>query len=728
MTNKLFRHVFSLSLCALIVGCNDDSPKEQPTTPVHNPAAQFQHFEVKEDSWIRRSRENNYGDDTRIYIYRDDVEVSNDGWYADGVMKFDISDLPSKDSLERVELVFDISFVNYNPMTIDAFIIDSEWEEMTVNGSTELNRQVHLDQILPPETTYGLVKIDITEHVMQSDQDIVAILLTGEESEDRSAINIQSREIESGLDRAPHLSVTFKPEFVEQPKAHPEILQKYQDNDYSSVFYLNDWSLAGILSPLAEQSIDALKVFSVDAYGAQANNPNIDNIVPVQAAIDAAQLNGGGIVSFGQGTYHFNTDSIETAQSLFITQSNIIIQGQGSDTILRQHHAVSDSQQTATMTPHLINVIGDSSSEVANVLLSDTQPGDTQLLVEDRIGFEVGDIIKISHYNKDGSILAAQEVIEPLSARDPWLHLGRYVAMTHANRIKQTQSVANGTLLTLEARLPFAFKTEFFADIRRAEKSINHAGVENLTISMAMPEGYEYTHSSPEPLAYENAAIKLENVGNSWVKNVEVENFTQSITLGSSDFNHIDNVTLSTVGGGGHHGIGLYRSSLSNVISNAKMHAYMAHHLSFNGNSNGNVITEVSNPDNKNPTMVDFHGGGLPSFNLIESSDNIYVKSSGSTVNMPHAGTRNTFWNLTTSGGEFFPASSGWNSDSDYDSNGFDHYMLHPRSIMVGLRSNQFGTMIEKQSETHTSPWYYLESFNEGAILPSSLYQYQQSL
>ncbi|MGR5251483.1 DUF7594 domain-containing protein [Vibrio astriarenae] len=726
MTNKLINHLVPLATLALIAGCNGDESHELPSTVPETFTAQYQHFEIKEDSWIRRSRENNYGDDTRLYVYRDDINSENDNWFADGVMKFNIEQISNKNTIERVELVFDISFVNYNPMTMDAFIIDSEWEENTVNGLTQLERKDHLDQILTPQTDYGLVNIDITQHILESDNDVVSILLTGEESASKAAINIQSRHIQNGSQRAPHLSVTLKPEFVEQPQTHPDILSRYEHQDYSSDFYLNDWSLAGIIDPLSEEAVEELKVFSVDAYGALPNNDNADNIAAVQAAIDAAQANGGGIVSFSEGTYHFNLDGIDDAQALYITQSNIILQGQGSDTRLHQHHSISDSQSPATNTPHLINIVGDSTSEMANVVLADTQPGDTQVLVNDRIGFTEGDLIKISHFNKDGAISAGEEVIYPLFARDRWTNFGRYVAMTHVNRIKQVQEVTDGTLLTLEARIPFAFKTEYAADVRLAEKSISHSGVENLTISMVMAEDYEYTHSSPEPLAYENAAIKLENVGNSWVKNVEIENFTQSITLGNSDFNHIDNVTLSTVGGGGHHGIGLYRSSQNNLVSNISLNAYMAHHVSFNGNSNGNVITHISNPDLKNPTMIDFHGGGLPSFNLVEASTNIYVQSSGSTANMPHAGTRNTFWNLETNGGEFFPASSGWNSDSDYDSNGFDHYMLHPRSIMVGLRSERFGTMMEKQTQQHSSDWYYLESYNEGAVIPASLYEFQR--
>ncbi|WP_264876654.1 CBM96 family carbohydrate-binding protein [Vibrio agarivorans] len=724
MTNKLINHLVPLATLVLIAGCNGDESQELPSTVPETSTAQYQHFEVKEDSWVRRSRENNYGDDFMIYLNKDDS--GNDNWFADGVMKFDIKEIADKSTIERVELVFDIFFVRYNPMTMDVFVIDGEWEENTVNGLTKLERKAHLDRVLPPQTNYGLVNIDITQHILETESDVISVLITGEESPSEAVVRIRSRHIEDGLQRAPHLSVVLKPEFVEQPQTHPDILTRYENQDYSSDFYLNDWSLAGIIEPVSQETLDALKVFSVDAYGAQPNNENVDNIAAVQAAIDAAQENGGGIVSFGKGTYHFNLDSVENAQALYITQSNIILRGQGSDTVLRQHHSMIDSELVATRTPHLINIFGDTKSKVSNVLLVDTQPGDTQILVNDRVGFTQGDLINISHFNKDGSISAGQEVIYPLLARDPWTNFGRFVAMTHINRIKQVQKVSDGTLLTLEARLPYGFKAEYAADIRLVEKSINHSGVENLTVSMEMPEGYTYTHSSPEPLAYRNAAIKLENVANSWVKNVEVENFTQSVTLGNSHFNHIDNVTLSTVGGGGHHGIGLYRSSQGNLVSNISMNAYMSHHISFNSNSNGNVITNVSNPNLKHPTMIDFHGAGLPSFNLVEASSNIYVQSSGSTFNMPHAGTRNTFWNLETRGGEFFPASSGWNSDSDYDSNGFDHYMLHPRSIMVGLRSERFGTMMEKQTQQHSSDWYYLETYNEGAVTPDSLYEFQR--
>ncbi|GAL10917.1 hypothetical protein JCM19233_1902 [Vibrio astriarenae] len=267
-----------------------------------------------EDSWIRRSRENNYGDDSRLYLYRDEIDSDNDNWFADGIMKFNIEQIADRNTIERAELVFDVSFVNYNPMTMDAFIIDGEWDENTVNGLTQLERNVHLGQILPPQTNYGLVNIDITQHILESESDIVSIMLTGEESASRAAINIQSRHIQNGSQRAPHLSVTLKPEFFEQPQEHPGILTRYQNKDYSNDFYLHDWSLAGIVDPVLQETIDELKVFSVDAYGAQPNNENADNIAAVQAAIDAAQANGGGIVSFSAGTYHFNIESTEDAK------------------------------------------------------------------------------------------------------------------------------------------------------------------------------------------------------------------------------------------------------------------------------------------------------------------------------------------------------------------------------------------------------------------------------
>ncbi|MCG8310799.1 MAG: hypothetical protein MI975_25650, partial [Cytophagales bacterium] len=69
-------------------------------------------------------------------------------------------------------------------------------------------------------------------------------------------------------------------------------------------------------------------VFDVTDYGAVPNDANSDQAA-IQAAIDAAEANGGGVVFFPPGEFLVNTDP-NPSTSILIESSNIILKGSGS--------------------------------------------------------------------------------------------------------------------------------------------------------------------------------------------------------------------------------------------------------------------------------------------------------------------------------------------------------------------------------------------------------------
>jgi hypothetical protein len=73
-------------------------------------------------------------------------------------------------------------------------------------------------------------------------------------------------------------------------------------------------------------------VFDVKAYGATGNGTT-DDTVAIQATVDAAHANGGGIVKFPAGTYKISTNPIKLYSGTtptIVAYSNITLQGSGS--------------------------------------------------------------------------------------------------------------------------------------------------------------------------------------------------------------------------------------------------------------------------------------------------------------------------------------------------------------------------------------------------------------
>ncbi|MEO8376829.1 MAG: glycosyl hydrolase family 28-related protein, partial [Candidatus Sumerlaeota bacterium] len=68
-------------------------------------------------------------------------------------------------------------------------------------------------------------------------------------------------------------------------------------------------------------------VFNVTGYGAIADDGLSDNAA-IQAAIDAAEANGSGIVFFPPGRFHLNTNS-NVGTTLLVNQDNIVFRGSG---------------------------------------------------------------------------------------------------------------------------------------------------------------------------------------------------------------------------------------------------------------------------------------------------------------------------------------------------------------------------------------------------------------
>src|SRR5690606_5712148 len=114
--------------------------------------------------------------------------------------------------------------------------------------------------------------------------------------------------------------------FGQQP-VRSELFENFRETKSESL--LPDFSYAGYHSgEKGIPDIDNYQVFNVIDFGAIPND-SISDRNAIQAAIDAANKNGSGIVFFPKGRFIVNDDS--TAQTGIVSKgSNIILRGSGS--------------------------------------------------------------------------------------------------------------------------------------------------------------------------------------------------------------------------------------------------------------------------------------------------------------------------------------------------------------------------------------------------------------
>lgn len=706
----------------------------EPLSRVESEARKTLYFQPISDSWVRRGSDEVFGDEFRVHV-GGNKNITSDKYFGDGVLKFSLSDLPENSKIIKASLSLDI-YLSLLTSEAELYSIGNDWNENTISGDTSIHRTQYLGKWESQDLTKGIATIDITSLVKSKRTGELSFLLTNENSFNEeyknNSFNFYTKEREAGGQSPATIAVEY---FVEDTGPTPDIYRRYLAHDYTNKYSLNDWTTAGYKGgrELGQENITNRPIFNVKDFGAKPDDGN-DDLDAVQRAInEASMLPEGGIVKFESGVYDFNVDSGKW-RSIEIKHSNIVLRGMGGNgelaTVLRQHNAVDDTQLNEVRTPHFLTVAGEMTEpNRSSPLVGSTSIGDNRIIVKEHqdINFKAGDRFILSNFNRNGSEAATLEAVYPLKKESETWHFSRYTAISHANIIKSVNHTENGVELSLVSRLPYSFSERFFADIRLQNHSLKNVGIESLKILMKVKDGYEYSHHKSPAYNYANAGISFSNVTDSWIQDVVIENFTLDISMHESMFNTVKNITLTGVDG--HHGVGVYHNSFNNLFDGVTQLANRTHGVSFNSNSSGNVIRNLINPSMKNSANIDFHGGGLPSFNLIENSNNITINSSGALANLPHSGPYNTFWNVVTRGDEVH-SRSGYSysgTDVSWETDHFDHYRLHPKTVVVGAYSPYFlSTVARKSNNQLESDWFYVERLNKGEVIPKSLYEAQK--
>lgn len=518
----------------------------------------------------------------------------------------------------------------------------------------------------------------------------------------------------------------------------PKILIDFQNNPKQSI--LPDFSYAGYA--YGEKAIPEVKAktFLVTDFGATPNDGK-DDSKAIQKAVDAAGKNGG-IVLFPAGRFHvnMNPDSLDIIR---INHSNVVMRGAGSGKDGTIIFSGSSTHQPEENSPWLspfvfhtgLNLHGTNGfysvreEPVFATIISAAEKGNDHLKLEHTKGLKPGDIIIVALQNTTDVGDLINELMAPLEFdhfQKTYIEAGlrRDASFQYPMEIK---AVVNDNEVQLRQPLRRDIQLKFKPFVARMEM-LRNIGVENFRFESAW--NGEYTHHGNREMDYGWGAVCLHRVAHGWIRNLTIDNYTQTTHLVNSRNVSITNITIT--GGEGHYGPKMY-SSCDNLVKDIRVEAKRTHGPGLEGCSFGNVYSGI---ELSHPSPMDFHGisgEGFcpPMYNLYENISNVkQVLGGGAPQNLPHAGEYNTFWNLKFEGwddngfNEIFYSWIWRNPERFQNKMHIDCHKQYLRSIVVGAYNPKKTLTIEHKTGDRANQWIYVEGLNKNMKLPS-LYQTQ---
>lgn len=361
-------------------------------------------------------------------------------------------------------------------------------------------------------------------------------------------------------------------------------------------------------------------VFDVLAYGADAAGAT-DSTDAIQAAIQAAQQAGGGVVYMPAGTYLLARPEARN-YGIRITASHIVLRGAGPD----KTFLVNTS--TAMRSARLLRVTPASGSNWATarstpVLLARDYPGPTQEIeLATWQPFAPGDWIVVHNPCTDttgeqGSFVQDVRLDGSLSPVPSWLGLGSNLGGPMQYRQVVAADAATRTL-RLDAPTRWYLLQRDGARVYRVDPLLEEVGLEGFAIGNVRHPATEtmgendYSNSSRAAYQmHDSFLLSLERVRNGWVRDV------RSFNPGNDNGAHMlsnglvldwcRGVTVARVqmqrpqyGGGGGNGYMIRLNSINEVLVRDCRVAYCRH---------GILIWRMQNSGNVVHRCVDEHTG-----------------------------------------------------------------------------------------------------------------------
>ncbi|EDY82107.1 hypothetical protein VDG1235_1727 [Verrucomicrobiia bacterium DG1235] len=517
--------------------------------------------------------------------------------------------------------------------------------------------------------------------------------------------------------------------------------------DFATDTFLQDYSYAGYHMgerplPQPDSAIfNAVTDFAADPSG------TLDSTSAIQAAIDAASQNGGGIVFLPTGTYRLSLPA-DADTCLHIDASNIVLRGAGADRtyLFNTSTEMRNAEIIRIRPPDWGSWTTESSTPI--LLASDALGPTTTLQLNSTTGLAIGDWIVV--HNPATNAFVEDLKMGAGSDGVSWLDQADSV---RGPRILRQLTAVDSQTNTITIDIP----TRWFLKIRdgaRVYKTASHlaeVGLEHFSIGNARVPGStwgesDYTDSANSAYhAHDSFAIEMRGVVNGWIQNISSYNpgndndvhllsngvkleWSRNITL------YRLNLQYAQYGGGGGNGYMIRLNSANEcLIADSKVGNCRHGIVMWRMENSGNVVTRCYDHDSgiqiadTEPQLTagrgsDHHGvfshSNLFDNNRIERS---YLEAAyrGDWGGNPDHGTTSSqtlFWN---------------NEGSAYHPNA--NYIIHSEQFghgyIIGTRGQAPDIRLDEKrpdSATRTTPIDFTEGIGQGDTLyPKSIYQDQ---
>jgi hypothetical protein len=524
----------------------------------------------------------------------------------------------------------------------------------------------------------------------------------------------------------------------------PDILKKYKQIGIASK--LPNFSYAGY--QYGEISIPDMdgKIFDITAFGAIPND-GLDDTKAINHTIDSLGRTGGGIVFFPSGMFHVNMDSSKV-DNIQINYGNIVLRGSGSGengTVIFSGNPMTQSEDNSPwLSPfvfhsglNLHNTSSFFSVDSLNVFSTISQyikAGDSIVNVNKTKGLKPGDVIIIALRNTTDAGDLMNDLMRPLKFepfQTGYLNAGIQSAASFQWPV-EIDSVLDATHIQLKqpARrdLLLKYKPSIFK-----MPMLKNIGIEHFKFESAWDGNYK--HHGNRDMDYGWGAINLHRVSHGWIRDIHIDNYTQTTHLVNSRNITIEDIYIT--GKKGHYSPKMYHSS-DNLVQNIQVDQEVTHGPGLEGCSFGNVYRNVHF---KHASTIDLHGMAdigfcPPMYNLFENITNIgQIAGGGAPSNIPHSGEYNTFWDIEIEGwkdGKYKEIFYSWiwrDSVKFKNKMHIDCHKQYLRSHLIGVHSKD---SLQKLSIEHnyydrSDEWIYVEGLNYIKDL-TSLYETQLQL
>ncbi len=458
---------------------------------------------------------------------------------------------------------------------------------------------------------------------------------------------------------------------------------------------LPDFSYAGYnYSESDLPDISSWPIFDVTLYGATPNDGSYDD-AQVQAAIDAAEANGIGVVFFPPGKFLFSPANYDG--EIYINSSNIVLKGSGAGPGGTEFYVEEKNTNNwkFEFTPN-----GSTYGTKGTAITSEAKRETFEIEVADAADLQEGQRIIIRSKNAANYSL---DYFAPRILLPEWTQVNNNFFLAEIHSI---QSICGNTV-TLREPLHITIKPSLAEFYIYTFNHLEEVGVEDIKFTggwLDYPESFQ--HHKDQIHDYGWQGLRFSNVFNGWVKNCVFSSWNRAVSIKSSSMVTLDSLLFT--GKKGHFGpatSGTYGVLIKNSEDDADNH----HGVGLAQYCTGTVYQNYQLTGDNH--QIDSHGS-CPYSNLYDNVKGGYMfNNGGATQNLPNHGRDFVFWNFELADG---PSTYDFWAPTMPGSTG-RHFYVDP--IFVGLHGDPVTLINAGLNESQNTP-----------VQPASLFDAQLDL